>query len=246
MCVLFPSAQLAPTRILKTGFTASSAHCFAAACNVGPRRPFSFNTHPHHYPHLHSTPYPRYRDRLLVVLHSTLSHTLYFRGAHANMYHSLRVRSVKIIHASNNLKLQLGPWAADIEVVVASVVVLLPASLRLPPHFPLRPIPLPSAVKCKPTYRWKNGWFGNPNLALLFLAPGKNPNLASGFTACNLLLLSKPEGESVQIVFSILSCDVDTATRRGSLWMHIHHFESMKQAGWTNFLWRAHRCVITC
>ncbi|KAJ7063774.1 hypothetical protein B0H15DRAFT_242756 [Mycena belliarum] len=106
------------------------------------------------------------------------------------------------------------------------------------PHFPLRPIPLPSAVKCKPTYRWKNGWFGNPNLALLFLAPGKNPNLASGFTACNLLLLSKPEGESVQIVFSILSCDVDTATRRGSLWMHIHHFESMKQAGWTNFLWR--------
>ncbi|KAJ7706718.1 hypothetical protein B0H17DRAFT_918435 [Mycena rosella] len=169
------------------------------------------------------------------LLHSIIRDTL---QSSWRPYQDAPIPASTIGQRHPHIKIQLGPWMADLEVLVASALQLFASPLVLPPQFPSvadtvvfssKIIPLPYDI----------GYGGNPALALLFVAPGTNPK-ASGFTIHKLLLSRKSEGDNVQIVSSILTCDVDFSTRTGTVsWrMHTPRVESMKQAGWRLYLWR--------
>ncbi|KAJ6607219.1 hypothetical protein B0H10DRAFT_1956475 [Mycena sp. CBHHK59/15] len=135
--------------------------------------------------------------------------------------------------------MQLSPWMADIEVVVASAIPLLPPGLDLPPSFPLVGDTAIFRSRAKNIFRGQS-YARNPGLALLFVAPEMNPPTV-GFTTRNLLFSKMAGGCYVQIVFSIMKFDVDLSTRTGTVsWrMHIPRVARMKEAGWVLYLWEA-------
>jgi hypothetical protein len=55
-----------------------------------------------------------------------------------------------------------------------------------------------------------------------------------------MLISPTASGNVVQILYSILTCDIDVNTRVGTVsWrMSIRRFESMKQDGWVLYFWQ--------
>ncbi|KAJ7121738.1 hypothetical protein C8R43DRAFT_74135 [Mycena crocata] len=136
-------------------------------------------------------------------------------------------------------KIQLSSWMADIEVVVAAALPVLPRGLTLS----YKPIGiLETAVYQTSVNQLRNpqSYSLNPGLALLFCAPGFNP-ARSGFNTYSVLLSKTATGNEVQIYYSILTCVVDTPGEVGTVsWrMSIERVERMKRDGWSLYLWQA-------
>lgn len=140
-------------------------------------------------------------------------------------------------------KVQLSPWMADIEIVVATAYPAFPFSVRVPRGFPTiadlgifqAPISNLQGVDGSEHYCIPR----HPVLAILFVAPGMTPHEA---TVCSRSILFSDQaspGDQRQIMLSIHKIDVDTTTGAGTLsWkMHIPRFETMKSKGWSLCLW---------
>ncbi|KAJ7441601.1 hypothetical protein B0H11DRAFT_2204687 [Mycena galericulata] len=136
-------------------------------------------------------------------------------------------------------RVQLSSWMADIEVVIASALPILPRDLE----FLSEPMRIAETAVFRTTVAdvfSRQSYDRNPGLALVFSAPGFDPH-RSTFKTHSLLFSKTKTGADVQIVFSILTCDVDTNQRVGAVsWrMSIPRYEKMKQEGWGLYLWQA-------
>ncbi|KAF7341111.1 hypothetical protein MVEN_01845300 [Mycena venus] len=135
-------------------------------------------------------------------------------------------------------KLQLSPWMADIEVVVASAVPILPRGLPLSECLDMAETRVFQATLNNVSTR--QSYQQNPGLALVFCTPGFRPERGA-FTTHQVLLSPKATGNTVQILYSILACDIDLYTKIGTVsWrMTLARFEHMKRDGWVLYLWQA-------
>ncbi|KAJ7438219.1 hypothetical protein B0H11DRAFT_593185 [Mycena galericulata] len=136
-------------------------------------------------------------------------------------------------------KIQLSSWMADIEVVIASALPILPRDVE----FLSEPMCIAETAVFRTTVAevfTRQSYSRNPGLALVFSAPGFDPH-QSTFKTHSLLFSKTKTGADVQIVFSILTCDVDANQRVGTVsWrMSIPRYEKMKQDRWGLYLWQA-------
>ncbi|KAK7038312.1 hypothetical protein R3P38DRAFT_3475165 [Favolaschia claudopus] len=134
----------------------------------------------------------------------------------------------------SSTKLQLSSWMADIEVVVASAVPNFPSDLGLSNYLNFAEIGVYRA-KIQDIAPDPDHYIG---LALLFCAP-KFPVGRGSFATRDVLLAKTPSGHAVQIVYSILTREVDVDKKTGTVsWkMSNARFERMKREGWGLYFW---------
>ncbi|KAJ7627777.1 hypothetical protein DFH06DRAFT_1338952 [Mycena polygramma] len=136
-------------------------------------------------------------------------------------------------------KLQLSAWMADIEVVVASALPMLPQELAssLTRLDMTQTAVFRTAVNNVSSQR---SYDRCPDLALVFCAPEFHPDQKT-LSTYDLLISETATGNKVQIIYSILTWDMDVRTKMGNVsWrMSIARFEKMKQDGWVLYLWQA-------
>jgi hypothetical protein len=127
---------------------------------------------------------------------------------------------------------------ADIEVVVASALSIFPQDLALSS----KSVDVAETAVFQTTVDKvysRQSYDRNPSLALLFCAPGFQPD-RNAIKTHDMLISPTASGNVVQILYSILTCDIDVNTRVGTVsWrMSIQRFESMKQDGWVLYFWQ--------
>jgi hypothetical protein len=145
-------------------------------------------------------------------------------------------------------KMQLSPWMADIEVVVATVLSALPFALRLPQRFPaasdigLYSSPVDSIRGADGSEEWGNP--RSPSLALLFVAKGVRAE-ESYIRSKSVLFSHSSIGDKMQLMLSIDRLQVDSWNLLGKVsWrMSDERVGKMKGEGWQMCLWRTDKSI---
>ncbi|KAJ7648995.1 hypothetical protein DFH06DRAFT_556320, partial [Mycena polygramma] len=135
-------------------------------------------------------------------------------------------------------KLQLSPWMVDIEIVVASGLPILPQDMASS----LTCLNMTETAVFQTTLSnvsSKMSYDRCPDLALVFCAPGFRLD-QKPLNTYDLLISETAAGNKVQIIYSILTWDLNVDTKLGNVsWrMSMARSERMKEEGWVLYLWQ--------